>query len=215
MSLRQVRGYKAPPNTHLWRICAPPLHCRVCDAPIRLRSRPRGCIPWFVSWGLDCFLRLSRLAGRSSSVDLRNAWRRAPIIGLLRGRTARASGYVDAPKACRASASFEPVRLMMIGLGKASHPGQNDRSRMQKGIVVNEALAHRPENRNRFSESTMCRFNELERLLRVRLDARRSSECRLKRPSPLQRYARLVWDAHHPCVNGRNRISTMNAGKTA
>src|SRR5690606_9795573 len=36
------------------------------------------------------------------------------------------------------------------------------------------ALQHRPENRNRFSESTMRRFKVLERPLCVRKDARRS-----------------------------------------
>ena len=36
-------------------------------------------------------------------------------------------------------------------------------------------LAHRPENRHRFSESTMRRFNNLERPLCVHSDARRSS----------------------------------------
>jgi len=37
-------------------------------------------------------------------------------------------------------------------------------------------LQHRPENRNRFSESTMRRFNRLERPLCIRMDARRSRQ---------------------------------------
>jgi len=92
--------------------------------------------------------------------------------------------YGARPLQHRSALSSEPSDLLGVYNGAWLLPVLSTNGTDGKGARGECQPQHRPENRNRFSESTMRRFNNLQRPQCVRMDARRCSAGRAKRWRP-------------------------------
>ncbi len=140
-----------------------------------------------LSESMACLQRPKASARKPESVfGKHDAWMQQLTASFMRpnGRTgcsASLRGQAAAAPLC----SFKPNRLICSGfiMELGSCPCSRPTGRMVRGRGECQPK-HRARNRNRFTESTMRRFNNLQRPQCVRMDARRCSAGRAKRWRP-------------------------------